>query len=99
MRRRGQQCVSDFMRDDESEYRRHGLMPHLCKILNVVVKQDDVGADEMRAGRRETQRNRLRERQPGHSCDDHDIDDKAGRSSAAEPATNALTTVQVSNRW
>ena len=31
-------------------------MPYLSKLLDMVVKYDDVGTAEMRAGRRETQR-------------------------------------------
>src|SRR5438552_9657934 len=85
-----QQCVADFMCDDEREHRRHGLMSHLCKLLNVVVKYDDVGAVELRAWQRKTQRERLRTRQPGHSGDDRDMDDKAGPSSTSEPRRRLL---------
>ena len=80
-----QQSVSDFMCDHEREYRRCGLMPYLSKLLNVVVKHDDIGTAEMRARRRKAQRKRIRWRWPGHSRDDHDMDDKAGRSSPGEP--------------
>jgi hypothetical protein len=77
--------MSDFMRDNESQYRRDWLMTHLGKVLNVVVKHDGVGAAEMQARRRETQWKRVRERRSGHSRDDPDMDDKAGRRTASDP--------------
>jgi len=65
-------------------------MPRLCKMLNMVMKDDDIGAGELRTRRRLTQRKRLRERQAGHFRDDHDMDDKAGRRAASVPRRRML---------
>ena len=66
VRRRGQQCVPDFMRDDERKHRRRRLVSRLGKFNDVVVKNDDIRFGAMKTRRRETQRQRVRSRQPGY---------------------------------